>query len=57
MSRDRNWTNHSTKAYSKKIKKISEKIKDRKQLKRFLGYLNYTSYFTKDLAKLRKSLQ
>ena len=34
-----------------------EKIEDRKQLERFLGYLTYTSYFIKDLIKLRKPLK
>jgi len=40
-----------------KIEKFCTKIKDRKQLDRFLGCLTYASDFIKDLAKLRKPLQ
>ena len=40
-----------------KIENFSEKIKDRKQLERFLRCLTYASDFIKDLAKLKKPLQ
>jgi len=40
-----------------KIEKFPEKIKDRKQLERFLRCLTCASDFIKDLAKLRKPLQ
>jgi len=40
-----------------KIENFSEKMKDRKQLERFLECFTYASDFIKDLAKLRKPLQ
>jgi len=39
------------------IENFPGKIKDRKQVERFLGYLKYASGLIKDLAKLRKPLQ
>ena len=40
-----------------KIKDFPEKIKDRKQLQRFLGILNYAEGFIKNPADLRKPLR
>ena len=40
-----------------KVEKFPDKLKDRKQLERFLGCLTYASDLIKDLAKLRKPLQ
>ena len=57
-SKNKSWTNYPTNAYfGKKIKNFSKKIKDRKQLERFLECLSYASDFINDLAKLRKPLQ
>ena len=39
------------------MKNYPKEIERRKQLERFIGCLNYTSDFIKDLAKLRKPLQ
>jgi len=41
----------------KVIENFPEKIKDRKQLERFLSCLTSTSNFIKNLAKLRERLQ
>jgi Reverse transcriptase (RNA-dependent DNA polymerase) len=37
-------------------RKFPDELKDKKQLQRFLGCLNYVSDFYKDLAKIEKSL-
>ena len=40
-----------------KIKDFPDELRTKEMIQNFLGYLNYSSYFIKDLAKERQELQ